>query len=119
MTQSSRKRLRSMEEESSEFTPLSKRINNLHLNGWSGLRDSTNNSVEFEWNDKNCPSSNNSEPSPGSSSSEGYNHSQKDFVHEYRPELGINDNPYYYENNKLLYTLYMERMQRRTTFNHL
>lgn len=30
----------------------------------------------------------------------------------YNPDLSPAENPYYYENNKLLFTLYMERLQR-------
>ncbi|XP_063230679.1 uncharacterized protein LOC134535486 isoform X2 [Bacillus rossius redtenbacheri] len=33
-------------------------------------------------------------------------------VSSYSPALGADQNPYYYENNKLLYTLYLERLQR-------
>ncbi|KAG8041375.1 hypothetical protein G9C98_002363 [Cotesia typhae] len=103
MTHSSRKRLRSMEDESSEFMPLSKRINNLHLNGFPGIPENY------------TSSSNDSEPSTSSSS--GNKHPvQNNFASDYRPDLNANDNPHYYESNKLLYTLSMERMHRRSNF---
>ncbi|XP_053594982.1 uncharacterized protein LOC103573973 [Microplitis demolitor] len=115
MTHSSRKRVRSMEDESSEFTPLSKRINNLHLNGFSGIQESTSNSTEAEWKNRNyTSSSNDSEPSTSSSSCKQYPPIQNNYASDYRPDLNANDNPYYYENNKLLYSLYMERMNRRS-----
>ena len=31
---------------------------------------------------------------------------------QYTPALNATDNPYYYENNKLLFALYMERLRR-------
>lgn len=34
---------------------------------------------------------------------------------QYTPDLTAADNPYYYENNKLLFALYMERVQRGGT----
>lgn len=30
----------------------------------------------------------------------------------YDPDLGVNENPYYYESNKLLFGLYIDRIQR-------
>ncbi|OXU17675.1 hypothetical protein TSAR_012081 [Trichomalopsis sarcophagae] len=112
MTQANRKRGRDMEEESGEFMPLSKRINNLHLNNM-GIQDSS--SEHLEWNGNNhsfVPSPNHSEPSQGSSSCDGYSSSHSSYTMEYRPDLSATDNPFYYENNKLLYNLHMERLQR-------
>ncbi|XP_014219492.1 uncharacterized protein LOC106647556 [Copidosoma floridanum] len=118
MTQANRKRGRDMEEENGEFMPLSKRINNLHLNNLQGGgQENLSENMESHWGNQNfAPSPNHSEPSQGSSSCDGYSSSQSSYSVEYRPELSASENPYYYENNKLLYNLHMERMQR--TDNH-
>ncbi|XP_015587498.1 uncharacterized protein LOC107264106 [Cephus cinctus] len=117
MTQANRKRGRTIEEESGEFMPLSKRINNLHINGYAArLQESSQAKMESDWENRNfMPSPNHAEPSQGSSSSsscDGCSSSKSSYTAEYRPDLDANDNPFYYENNKLLYSLYMERMQR-------
>ena len=116
-----RKRGRGADEEISEFTPLSKRINNLHINnGLTALRDTQQNppeNIEVEWSNGHfVPSPNHSEPSQGSSSCDGSRSSGINFP-EYRPELDASHNPYYYENNKLLYSLYVERMQRHVNYS--
>lgn len=109
-----RKRHRNKEEESSEFMPLSKRINNLHINGLSGLPDnaveSTMESMETEWDNMHFISS---PPYSDLSQTSSPSSSQSSFTGEYRPDLDATENPFYYESNKLLFTLYMERMQRR------
>ncbi|XP_070159686.1 uncharacterized protein [Polyergus mexicanus] len=115
MIRTNRKRYRNIEEESSEFMPLSKRINNLHINSLSGLRESVIESgmenMETAWESGNFMSSSscsqNSSP-PGSCGS-----SQSNFTNDYRPDLDATENPFYYESNKLLFSLYMERTQRR------
>lgn len=88
-----RKRGRELEEGLSDFMPLSKRINNLHIN----------NALGRSWNNVNFipPHSELSEDS----TMQGYDR-------EYMPDLNAHQNPHYYENNKLLYNLHMERMQR-------
>lgn len=105
-----------MEEESSEFMPLSKRINNLHINGLSGLRESTMESMETDdWGNGNfVPSPSCSDVSQNSPSRDICSSSQSSFITEYRPDLDATANPFYYESNKLLFSLYMERMQRRS-----
>ncbi|XP_011173216.1 uncharacterized protein LOC105205532 [Solenopsis invicta] len=118
MTRTNRKRRRNIEEESSEFMPLSKRINNLHINGLSGLREnameSTMESMETDWESGNfmlSPSC--SEVSQNSSPGGSCGSNQSNFTSDYRPDLDATENPFYYESNKLLFSLYMERMQRR------
>ncbi|XP_011873586.1 PREDICTED: uncharacterized protein LOC105565200 [Vollenhovia emeryi] len=118
MTRTNRKRRRNMEEESSEFMPLSKRINNLHINGLSGLCESTVEntveSMETDWESGMfmlSPSC--SEASQNSSPSGSCGSSQTNLTSDYRPDLDATENPFYYESNKLLFSLYMERMQRR------
>ncbi|XP_071570505.1 uncharacterized protein [Temnothorax nylanderi] len=115
-----RKRRRNIEEESSEFMPLSKRINNLHINGLSGLRENTVagntvESMETDWESgmfMSSPSCS-AEVSQNSSPRGSCGSSQSNFTSDYRPDLGATENPFYYESNKLLFSLYMERMQRR------
>lgn len=107
-----------MEEESSEFMPLSKRINNLHINGLCGLRENTvENTVEnmeTDWESGSFMSSPScSEVSQNSSPRGSCGSSQSNFTSDYRPDLDATENPFYYESNKLLFSLYMERMQRR------
>jgi len=112
-----RKRHRNVEEESSEFMPLSKRINNLHINGLScGLRESIVESpvesMETDWESGHFISSPScSEVSQNSSPRDNCS-SQSNFTTDYRPDLDATENPFYYESNKLLFSLYMERMQR-------
>ncbi|XP_054285001.1 uncharacterized protein LOC129001653 [Macrosteles quadrilineatus] len=82
-----RKRSRShTEDEGGEFTPLSKRINNLHINNpaWKHVHQGEGTAVLRQVA---------SHP-------------------HYSPDLGPAENPFYYENNRLLYNLYMERSQR-------
>jgi len=108
-----RKRRHNVEEESSEFMPLSKRINNLHINNFSALRENAMESMETNWDNGNFMSS----PSCSEVSQSSLpidSSSQSSFITEYRPDLDATENPFYYESNKLLFSLYMERMQRRS-----
>ncbi|XP_012531929.1 uncharacterized protein LOC105834183 [Monomorium pharaonis] len=114
MTRTNRKRRHNIEEESSEFMPLSKRINNLHINGLSGLRENMVESMETDWESGNFISSPScSEVSQNSPPGGSCGSSQSNFTSDYRPDLDATENPFYYESNKLLFSLYMERMQRR------
>lgn len=103
-------RKRGRDDEGSEFMPLSKRINNIHI---EGNQENSPKQLESNWVNQNfVPSPNAISQDHGSSSSDGSNSNHSHYSMEYRPELNPNDNPYYYENNKLLYNLHMERMQR-------
>ncbi|XP_075231886.1 uncharacterized protein LOC142330490 [Lycorma delicatula] len=166
MTQSfaCRKRCRSnCEEESSEFTPLSKRINNLHINNtflttaasvpetpllhhhhhnqcqddgnpvcpimanhrhhhigidavdssqWNGLVNTISTDIPII---NHNISMNQREVTQVQQISR---HLQDPLIPHYNPDLTPSENPYYYENNRLLFTLYMERLQ-RTNNNQL
>ena len=101
-----------MEEESGEFMPLSKRINNLHINNFSRVQEGSPERLEASWKQNIASSPNHSEPSQGSLSCDGFSSSQSSYTMEYRPDLSAVDNPVYYENNKMLYNLHMERLQR-------
>lgn len=95
--------------------PLSKRINNLHINSFSGMQENSGENMETDWGNRNfMPSPNYSEPSQGSPLYDGYSSSQSSYTAEYRPNLDTTENPFYYESNKLLFSLYMERIQRTT-----
>ncbi|XP_016917636.1 uncharacterized protein LOC108001226 [Apis cerana] len=113
MTRANRKRGRDAEEESSEFMPLSKRINNLHINGLSGIQENMSENMETDCCSRSfMPSPNYSELSQGSPLYDGYSSSQSSYIAEYKPDLDAIENPFYYESNKLLFSLYMERIQR-------
>lgn len=139
---SSRKRVRNnnCEEECCDFMPLSKRINNLHINNGNccnglGFPHPKHSTIEQEGGSRDegpCDSvllgfSSDSdleqsgmnvnhavEHYRGGSSNDNSPHSwmTEQILSHYSPDLNASDNPYYYENNKLLFALYMERMQR-------
>lgn len=120
----SRKRCRNIhDDDTSEFMPLSKRINNLHINNALQVINNTSEPVNMylkpnEWG-----------PGPPGYSESSLPHSQETYNPEtpendqvsgsgwnteapqYTPELDETQNPYYY-NNKLLFDLFVERMQR-------
>ncbi|XP_043492705.1 uncharacterized protein LOC122518090 [Polistes fuscatus] len=117
MTRNNRKRGR-IEEESADFVPLSKRINNLHINSLSGLQKGAPESMESEWGSSNIYCSPNySEPSQNNSPMhDTCGSSSSSYTNEYRPDLSVTENPFYYESNKLLFSLHMERMQRSEAY---
>ncbi|KAH8238433.1 hypothetical protein KR032_006888, partial [Drosophila birchii] len=94
-----------------ESTPLSKRINNLHLNYDDGNSNSSSScSIPPLGNgDTNYrgPTS-----GPGGDGAAAAAVVIGPTVNEYNPELGAEQNPYYYEKNKMLYDLHAERMKR-------
>lgn len=97
--------------------PLSKRINNLHINGLSGLSENTTTgntveSMETDWESGMFLSSPSCSEVSQNSSPRG-SCGSSNFTTDYRPDLDATENPFYYESNKLLFSLYMERMQRR------
>lgn len=84
-----RKRSRALfDDDSLEFMPLSKRINNLHINSTLPGNLPNNSQPIEQWG-----------PGPPAQP-------------QYQPELSVNQNPYYYTTNKLLFDLYIERMNR-------
>ncbi|KAL1489173.1 hypothetical protein ABEB36_014111 [Hypothenemus hampei] len=105
MTQN-RKRSRSVHDET-EFMPLSKRINNLHINNM--LNDHNSRLAFTEW----CQTSSNHQQqtfpeSPGDSD-QSIDWSVNP---QYSPDLNESQNPHYFSINKLLYEMYIERMSR-------
>ncbi|XP_065363839.1 uncharacterized protein LOC135957097 [Calliphora vicina] len=101
------KRKRSREDDVlCESTPLSKRINNLHLTNFE----------EGQYNQQ---------PQPQSHQNNHLQHLTKDMMGEssglkpmtadknmYEPELDESQNPFYYVKNKLLHDLHLERLKR-------
>ncbi|XP_026469747.1 uncharacterized protein LOC113373681 [Ctenocephalides felis] len=99
MTAENRKRSRD-EDLNDASMPLSKRINNLHIH------NSASNFMKINQN-----SNNSSVPSR-----ENNVKSDAPVTNGYNPDLNASQNPFYYQNNKVLFELYMERMQRNGAF---
>lgn len=74
--------------------PLSKRINNLHIN------TSVNHFMKINHTTNSQMSSNSNMKL------------ESPTIYSYNPELNASQNPFYYQNNKVLFELYVERMQR-------
>ncbi|XP_016935098.2 uncharacterized protein [Drosophila suzukii] len=85
-----------------ESTPLSKRINNLHLNYDDG-NSSSSSSCSIPPLPGGGGAAGATGGGPGGPDAAGY---------EYNPELGADQNPFYYEKNKMLYDLHVERIKR-------
>ncbi|KAB0793727.1 hypothetical protein PPYR_13347 [Photinus pyralis] len=117
MTQN-RKRGRNLNEDEVEFMPLSKRINNLHING----------NIFFESHNAILPHSNlavsdwgqgppcyNGEVSYSSIQTPTESLQNVNFdTSEYNPVLSAAENPHYFYKNKLLFEMHIERMQRNS-----
>lgn len=96
--------------------PLSKRINNLHINNTLLLRNLNNDASlstsSIEWGpgppylQSNIAS--NIPTPPESVQSLDWNNS----IPQYSPTLNESENPYYFNINKLLFEMYWERQQR-------
>lgn len=91
------------DEDPTEFMPLSKRINNLHLNN-----SDPNFNCQINPNLNNNSNFSNGQDSSSSNSQ----FSEEGSIEGYNPELNHDENPFYYNKNKLLYDLYVERMRR-------
>ncbi|KAK9888281.1 hypothetical protein WA026_000544 [Henosepilachna vigintioctopunctata] len=103
----SRKRTRNQQEEV-EFMPLSKRINNLHINNsllFENQASSTQNSIQLGPEPPNgCFNL------PDSPQSLEWSNA----VPNYSPELSETQNPHYFNINKLLFEMYIERLHRES-----
>ncbi|XP_013103101.1 histone-lysine N-methyltransferase set1 [Stomoxys calcitrans] len=122
------KRKRSREDDVScdSDTPLSKRINNLHLSNFE----------EVPQYNPHLPTNNNSHHHHHSNNHHLPHHLAKELMHHqqhstsvmktvvigneehdesmYNPELNESENPFYYIKNKLLHDLHLERLKRCT-----
>ncbi|XP_022219993.2 uncharacterized protein LOC111072433 [Drosophila obscura] len=115
-----------------ESTPLSKRINNLHLNYDDGNSSSSSScSIPTQINDHN---NYNTVPviaggpaagatavaTPAAAAAAAGATNSIDIlngdgtIYGYNPELSADQNPYYYDKNKMLYDLHVERAKRNT-----
>lgn len=113
-----RKRHRNVtEDEISEFTPLSKRINNLHINPFFSFakpfQQITCDKPEIhrvlvseKLGELECGSSRSIDSGPEPNGTLGWG------PQCYSPDLSPAENPFYYESNRMLYELYMERSRR-------
>ncbi|XP_045448456.1 uncharacterized protein LOC123656884 [Melitaea cinxia] len=95
-------RKRSREEDTCEFMPLSKRINNLHINNNMASPSLSQSSDSSHSNGVNIDNSNISTPNSSSDTERNPN---------YDPGISSSESRYYYE-NKLLFELHLERIQR-------
>lgn len=93
-----RKRSRSREDDmcEGEFFPLSKRINNLHLSA-STISSIQNNQYSQQIIQQQPIQANNN---------------QMPQHQTYAPDLKEHDNPHYYNKNKILYDLFVQRSRR-------
>lgn len=97
-----RKRSRDTADENEESVPLTKRINNLNLeNDSNSLETFYSNEIAKHISISNGHNPNNGENTNGLEPNSSYN-----------PELGVLENPYYY-NNKLLYEMHLQRLRRQ------
>nr|CAI5860243.1 unnamed protein product [Callosobruchus analis] len=88
--------------------PLSKRINNLHINN-PMMR---NHHSGVEWGPGPPSSMNHLPDSPPSSEQNLDWKSPTPYSTEYSPDLNENQNPHYFNINKLLFDMYVQRLQR-------
>ncbi|XP_067636842.1 probable basic-leucine zipper transcription factor F [Eurosta solidaginis] len=128
------KRKRSREDDICDSTPLSKRINQLHLTNM----DEPNQSMpELHFNNPPKQAAADQDYNVGQINSNGFNtdhlmnlHNNNNQIHHqqtqqqqqhmhlqhststYAPELNEAENPFYYIKNKLLYELHYERLKR-------
>ncbi|XP_074036065.1 uncharacterized protein [Leptinotarsa decemlineata] len=104
-----RKRGRHHLEEEVEFMPLSKRINNLHINNPMLLENTPSNPVEWG---PGPPGYGTNLPGSGSTIEPRQNFNMPQYHPQYSPGLNENQNPHYFNINKLLFEMYIQRIQR-------
>ncbi|XP_005187470.1 uncharacterized protein LOC101893436 [Musca domestica] len=112
------KRKRSREDDvSCDSTPLSKRINNLHLSNFEeaahdNLHNNNNNHLQQHMSKEamhmHHATASVSKPPPMNTPNGETNNAI------YHPELNKSENPFYYDKNKLLHELHLERLKRCT-----
>lgn len=137
-------RKRSRDEDGNDSMPLSKRINNLHIDNplpavvatiaaataaasaaaitdprlsnyfGTGQQSRPINVGGYQQQQHQNHSQHQIEQhhSSGAAATNATNTNGTDFNNLYNPELGNDENPFYYNKNKLLYDLHVERMQR-------
>lgn len=109
-----RKRGRDSKEDEIEFMPLSKRINNLHINNSNMLIESSCHSSStnpIEWG-PGPPNYSNYIPESPPSSEQSVDFNILQYQSEYMPDMTETQNPHYFKINKLLFEMYVQRLQR-------
>lgn len=92
-----------------EFMPLSKRINNLHINNSFLLKHSIGELSSIKEGASGSTQYINQLPEFPSGSEGGI---EWNVSPEYAPDLYENENPHYFGVNKLLFEMYLQRLQR-------
>lgn len=87
--------------------PLSKRINNLHINNM--LTEQHSSVTSSEWNVQCSASHNVRLPESPTGSEQSV---ELKFSPSYSPALNETQNPHYFNINKMLYEMYLERLNR-------
>ena len=90
---------------SEEFFPLSKRINSLQISGEFTFLSSSSNPENLYLSDSSVSS--------GDQIQLQHNTNGMSQVTSYNPELSLEQNPHYYNQNKDLYELYLLRQLRK------
>jgi len=110
LTNSSRKRQCSDE---SEYLPVTKRMNNLHIDVSSNdLNESNINGQQIAFNGLEIPLDTNQSYCYGCHQNQSHNSMNSSKI--YSPELDSNENPIYYESNRILYEAHQQRISRNT-----
>lgn len=107
-----RKRVRNLQEDEVEFMPLSKRINNLHIRNSLFLDNHPTSVNASEWGPRPPNYSNPLPASPPSSEGSLDWSNIPQYPQEYAPDLNETENPHYFSINKLLFEMYIQRLQR-------
>lgn len=94
-----------------ESTPLSKRINNLHLSNFEEAHYNQQIQTLTFNNNNNHLAKDMMSPPEETSALKPFNSFETD-SNLYDPELNESQNPFYYLKNKLLYDLHLERLKR-------
>ncbi|KAM7348165.1 uncharacterized protein ACRADG_007580 [Cochliomyia hominivorax] len=111
------KRKRSREDDVlCESTPLSKRINNLHLSNFEEAQYNQQLETQSHHNNNNHLQQLTKDMMTSSGVSSALKHitSYESDKNVYEPELDESQNPFYYVKNKLLHDLHLERLKRCT-----
>jgi len=125
-----RKRHRDPNEEPNEFSPISKKLNGLHIDSQNGSPEQ-----QFQVNGSGQLNDSEEERIPqklqglevtrvgGTVSQDNTSHSNGCSTSlltstSYQPSLSSQENPVYYEMNKILFEAHIQRLNRSTTYSH-
>jgi len=107
-------RKRSLEEYDDDYKPLSKRLHSMYLKDGPVVGD--NCSVDTNYGNASTSAQHTQQTAidyshPSASSQQNIQIENPQHLH-YDPDLTSDQNPYYYESNRLLFDLYVERVHR-------